>query len=294
MLSSANGLYFRVFMKYLYLFFSIYILTACSHTKPTTNAGNDKPTITVSIPAQKYYVERLAGDAVEVNVMIPKSVGHADYTPQPRQIMALSGSVAYLALGNLDFEITWRERLIDASANSNWIDLDNGIEPIIAHHLHADEHHHHDPHYWLSPKRVMVMIENLREALYTIIPDEVSHINSAATILSAEVAKYDSVMHTLSTRAFLIYHPALTCVAQDYNLVQLEIEHDGNAPTPKILEAQLNRAKELSVSTVFVQPGYDTTKAESIAAQIGARVVNIDPEAEDWQNTMQTIIATLK
>ena len=53
------------------------------------------------------------GDDINVNVMIPKSVGHSDYTPQPRQIVELSHSQAYLAIGDLDFEITWRQRLID-------------------------------------------------------------------------------------------------------------------------------------------------------------------------------------
>ncbi|MBR6250625.1 MAG: zinc ABC transporter substrate-binding protein [Bacteroidales bacterium] len=282
-------------MARLSIYILLFIFIACNPTQPTPTE-NERPTITVTIPAQKFFVERLVGDAVGVNVMIPKSVGHADYTPQPRQIMALSNSTAYFAIGNLDFEITWRERLIDASANNNWIALNAGIEDIDNNdddHTDAD-HHHHDPHYWLSPKRVLVMIDNMHTALNAIVPDEAAHIDSAAVALSAEVAMYDSVMHTLGGRTFLIYHPALTCVAQDYNLTQLEIEHDGNAPTPKTLETQLCRAKELGVQTVFVQPGYDTEKATSIANQIGARVVNIDPEAEDWENTIHNIIDALK
>ena len=77
-------------------------------------------------------------------------------------------------------------------------------------------------------------------------------------------------------------------------MTQLEIEHDGNAPSPQTLERQLKTARENNVQIVFVQPGYDIEKATDIAQQIGAKVVSFNPEDEDWPSTINIIIEALK
>ena len=50
---------------------------------------NDKPIVSVSILPQKYFIERLAGEYVEVNVLIPPGASPATYEPTLTQLTKL-------------------------------------------------------------------------------------------------------------------------------------------------------------------------------------------------------------
>lgn len=119
-------------------------------------AAQAEPTVFVSIVPQRYFVEQLAGDAVEVQVMVLPGQSPAAYEPSPRQMAALSESAAYLAIG-VPFERAWLPRFQEASPELRIFHMDAGIEKraMAAHHHHeahaAKDHHkaahekkHHD------------------------------------------------------------------------------------------------------------------------------------------------------
>ena len=64
---------------YTLLMVMAYALTACHTTTSST-----KPQVTVSIAPQKYFIQRLVGDQLDINIMIPKGAGHSTYSPAPR------------------------------------------------------------------------------------------------------------------------------------------------------------------------------------------------------------------
>ena len=70
--------------------------------------------VAVSILPQKYFVDRIGGDAVRVTVMVPPGADPHSYEPRPRQMAELSASALYLAIG-VDFERAWLKRLRSAS-----------------------------------------------------------------------------------------------------------------------------------------------------------------------------------
>lgn len=277
-------------------------LSAC-----TSKKTEDIKHFTVSLPVEKYFIDQLLGQGVysdkyDVNIMIPQSAGHSDYSPLPRQMMKLAQSDAYFAIGALDFEITWKERLISSGNNLNWIELNRDINMIRnneddEHEHDAYNHHHHhavDPHYWLSPRQVLHMVDNLMTDINKWFPG-CQDIDSSYAALRMQIQHFDDKMKQAAThsKAFMIYHPALTYVAQDYGITQLEIEKDGNAPSPQQYISQITQAKANSVSVVFVQQGYDIEKAQKAAQMIGARVVTFNPEGYNWAETMNTIINAL-
>lgn len=271
-------------------------VAAC--TQPATQTATGKPTIAVSIPAAKYFADRLGCGKIDATVMIPQSAGHSTYTPTPTQMAALTQATAYLAIGNLDFELTWHERMQSVAPNMKWIRLDKGIE-YIENEAVGDVHDHRhatDPHYWLSPKRAMQLTRNMADALKQILPSSAVDIDSACAALQADIAKFDQRLQALSTDsvAFLIYHPALTFMAADYGFQQFEIEKHGNAPSPKSYAADIDAAQRANVKIVFVQQGYDTQKAATAAEATAARVVEFSPEGYDWPLTMNTIINSLE
>ena len=63
-----------------------------------------KPTLMVSIPPQKYVLERIAGDKWTVGSMIEKATSAESYDPDMSQMMDLENCRAYFVIGNLGFE----------------------------------------------------------------------------------------------------------------------------------------------------------------------------------------------
>ena len=53
----------------------------------------------VSILPQKYFVEKIGGDSVEVSVMVQPGASPATYEPKPKQMVALATSDIYFAIG---------------------------------------------------------------------------------------------------------------------------------------------------------------------------------------------------
>lgn len=260
--------------------------------------------VSVSVPAVGYFVDRLAGEAVDINVLVPASAGHSTYSPRPQQMVALGRSVCYLALGGLDFELTWKDRMTNAAPQMAWLDMSRGVRLIEGHCCHADEvehvgHHHEatDPHYWLSPKQARIMAQNVARALQGIVPADSLSIDSALVSLQLDIAAFDrrldSIAQASPHKAFMIYHPALSYLSADYGLQQFSVEKDGNEPTPQGYAAEIEAARTAGVGVVFVQMGYDVQKARSAAEALGAEVVEFAPEGEDWIATMNTIINAL-
>ena len=64
------------------------ILLVFLFTAQVVFAGSLK--VFVSIVPQKYFVEKIGGDLVEINVMVQPGASPATYEPKPRQMVALA------------------------------------------------------------------------------------------------------------------------------------------------------------------------------------------------------------
>lgn len=164
-----------------------------------------KKDVTVSIVPQKYFVEKIAGDKVNVNVMVKQGFSPATYEPRTSQMKKLSHSSAYFAIG-VPFENSWLEKFEHANKNMLIVHTDEGIKRLeMAEHSHHeeeghdehahekddeheghghekhdeheehgdekhDEHEHEglDPHVWLDPILVKTQALNIYNALIKI------------------------------------------------------------------------------------------------------------------------------
>lgn len=93
----------------------------------------------------------------------------------------------------------------------------------------------------------------------------------------------------MKQRSFLIFHPALSYIARDYNLTQIPIEFEGKDPSASYLGEVIDRARADSISTILVQKEFNRKNAETIASEIGARVVDIYPLSDDWVRSLKDV-----
>jgi zinc transport system substrate-binding protein len=155
------------------------------------------------------------------------------------------------------------------------------------------EHHHHggiDPHIWSATGTAKLIAHNTLRAFQDLDPEHQLFYQENYQRLLAEIEATAQQLHrmldTLACRTFVIYHPALTYFADEYNLRQLSIESDGKEPSVASMKNLIDEARKAQVRVVFVQQEFDRKHAEQVAAEIGARVAVINPLDRQWKEQM--------
>ncbi|MDJ0707725.1 MAG: zinc ABC transporter substrate-binding protein [Leptolyngbyaceae cyanobacterium MO_188.B28] len=157
--------------------------------------------ITVSILPQQYFVERIGGEYVKVEVMAGPGDEPHTYEPKPEQLRALSQADAYLRI-RVDFESAWMDRIAAVNPDMMIVDTTEGIErlPMATHAhpgeentevaAHTDEVEHPDPHIWLSPRLVKVQSQTIYDTLAQLDPE---HENDYQTNLERFLTDIDTL-----------------------------------------------------------------------------------------------------
>jgi zinc transport system substrate-binding protein len=215
-------------------------------------------------------------------------------------------------VGHIPFEQTWLNRLAKNNPGLTFIDTSEGVALIdtiatgSTTHNHEqgnhDGHHHHhggiDPHTWLSPKAVKIQAKHILDAF--IAGDKknkdlyLSNYNSFIADIDTLHQEISEILKPVSGKRFMVFHPSWGYFGRDYGLTQLPIEVDGKNPSPADLKNVIDIARKEGIKAIFVQQQFDTHNAEAIAAEIGGKVVQLDPLAQDWLENMKKIARSLQ
>jgi zinc transport system substrate-binding protein len=281
----------------LILSLSLFATSGCQRStpEPTDEASGGRLTVTVSIVPQKYFVERVGGERVDVNVMVLPGNSPATYEPRPEQLAALSESAAYFSIG-VPFEGAWAEKIAAANQGMLMVDTAAGIErmPMKVGHGHSEGPL--DPHIWLSPELVKVQARNIADALVKLDP---AHDGEYRANLEAFIADIDELEADIketfagaNSNKFIVFHPAWGYFAHDFELEMIPIEIGGQEPSAQELAHLIAEAQEEGIRVVFAQPEFSTQDAETIAQEIGGEVLLVSPLAEDWLSNLTRVADT--
>ncbi|MCD4716334.1 MAG: zinc ABC transporter substrate-binding protein, partial [Desulfobacterales bacterium] len=143
----------------------------------------------VSIVPQKYFVEKIGGELVKVSIMVKPGASPATYEPKPGQMVALSMSRIYYAIG-VPFEKAWLKKIVAANPGLLVVHTESGIEKTP---MRTDQSEGiKDPHVWLSPPLVMVQARNILDALLKVDPKNASSYESNYRKFIVELVDLDA------------------------------------------------------------------------------------------------------
>lgn len=255
--------------------------------------------VSVSILPQKYFVERIAGDYVDVNVMIPPGMNPATSDLSSEQLKKLYDSDLCFAVGYLPFETTHLYPVLEGKPDIRLIRHSDNVELIAGSCGHGEEggHIHEggvDPHIWLSPRYAREISRQIRDALTEKYPEKREFFATNYAALNEDIHRIeqqaDSILSAKTHKAFLIYHPALTYFAKDYGMEQIPIEDEGKEPHPAHLKKIIDEANAKDIHIIFIQKQFDVNNAQAIARATGSEVIPIDPLNENWLEGMQQLL----
>ncbi|MFN9174603.1 MAG: metal ABC transporter solute-binding protein, Zn/Mn family [Synechocystis sp.] len=303
-----------------------------SPSPPNDSANNqteiapqgDRLDVTVTIPPQQYFVEKIGGDRLKVNVLVPGTNDPHTYEPKPQQLEALSQADAYILVG-LGFENAWLDRLKSANPKMMLVDSAQGITPLsMTAHDHAahghgeaehtEEHGDHghdknhqatqnpeteeqvsvqDPHIWLSPTLVKQQAKAIATSLSQLDPPNANYYQGNLEKFLGEIDQLDQqIRQTLATvkpRKLIVFHPSWGYFAQDYDLEQIPIQVEGQEPSAQELGKLIDLAKNNGLKVIFTEPQFSPKNAEAIATEIQGRVETINPLAENWSENLSEV-----
>jgi len=98
----------------------------------------DPTKVFVSILPQKYFVEQIGKDLVDVRVMVKPGTSPVTYEPKPKQLADVSKAMIYFSIG-VPFEKVWLKKIAAANPQMKVVHTDHGIEkiPMAAHARHG-------------------------------------------------------------------------------------------------------------------------------------------------------------
>ena len=269
--------------------------------------------VIVSILPQKYFVEKIGGDAVEVAVMVQPGASPTTYEPKPKQMVALAKSDIYFAIG-VPFEKTWLPKIVATNPKMRLVYTQAGIEKraMKSHHVHKQESKHRyggaehgqdqhlgkDPHVWLSPPLVMQQARNILNGLETLDPTHRALYQANYKSFIVELVDLDLELKKLfQTTAdhseFMVFHPSWGYFAQAYGLEQVPIEIEGKEPKPAELKYLIQYGKKIGIQVIFVQPQFSWQAAQTIAQATSAQIVVVDPLAPNWAENLRQVAVKL-
>jgi zinc transport system substrate-binding protein len=251
--------------------------------------------VTVSILPQKYFIEKIAKDKIEVNVMVMPGASPATYEPKTSQMKDLINSDIYFSIG-VPFEESWLTKFENINKNMIIVDTSKGIKKIkIAKHHHEGEVHHHedetlDPHIWLDPILVKTQAKNILDAIVQIDGDNKEFYYDNYKTFLVELDNLHSLLAknliSIKGKKFMVFHPSWGYFASRYDLEQEAVEKEGKDPKPKEIINLIDEAKEEGIKVVFVAPQFSKKSALIIANGIGGKTVFIDPLSYKWDESL--------
>ena len=279
------------------------------HCSRQSEGTQNRLIVYVSIPPQKYFVEKIGGDICSVRTLIPLGASPHTFEPKPSQMAALGKASCYFAIG-VEMEEVWLPKIRRLCPELKIVPTDSGIikrpmERAIDpgdrdEDIHHENHRHHgdDPHIWLSPDLVKLQAKTIAGALAEI---DTAHATLYYERSKAFETQVDSVrLHIAgmleechAPGSFMAFHPSWGYFADAFSLRQVAVEMEGKEPGIRQLGRIVALAKQEGIRTVLVQPQFSTRTAQTIAEELGGTTVVADPLAEDWARNLERVAGVL-
>jgi len=248
----------------------------------------------VSILPQAYFVERVGGPYVDVDVLVVPGQSPATYEPTPKQMSKLGRSHVYFRIG-VPFEKAFVPKISNTCKNLQIVDTRKGVP--LRYFRKSKGSQVPDPHIWLDPKLVKIQAENICNALVHSDPTHAKeykgNLNSFHADLDRVDAKIATTLAPVKGSKFYTFHPAFGYFGDSYGLIQVAVEIEGKSPSARQLTHLIKRAKMDRVKVIFLQPQFAKKHAETVARAIGGAVVAINPLARDYLKNLEAMAANL-
>jgi zinc transport system substrate-binding protein len=242
-----------------------------------------KVNVVTTIAPLSEFILAVGGDRVEVAVLVPPGAEPHTYEPTPSQMKDVATADLYVMNGaGIEF---WMDKVL--AVNKNMVVIDSSEGAVILQES-ADEI---DPHIWTSLRNAARQVDNICSGLIQVDPEYSDYYarnrDEYLEKLKALDGELNQTFAARTGKTFIVYHPAWTYFARDYNLVQVPLLEHEKEPGPRYLASVIDLARENNITTIFVEPQYNPKSAEVIAREMKASIEVLDPLGQNYLENMR-------
>lgn len=270
-----------------------FILTSCDGSPVV----RPKPVISVSIEPQRWLLEQIVGDRMEVKTLMANGGNPETYEPSFSHLANICRSIAFFQVGNLGFETAIIEKVRANNPDMPIFCVSESVDLIHEHECGNHSHGAIDPHTWTSAVNAKIMAANMLRGMIAI-----DSLHSAEYInnfigLSARLDSLDSRLRAIlpDSAAFIVWHPSLSYFARDYGLRQLALGAEGREPSVADLRRLIGKA-EISDARIFmIQRDFDRNQADALVAGLGGEVTvaEFSPLSYDFDTQLISVAESI-
>ena len=272
----------------------IILLLSIAFTGCSTKSSVDKPIIITSIVPMQTFIENIVGTTYEVITIVPPGASPASYQPTPQEMTKISEAEYYFTIEVPTEKSNILNKINEFNPDIKLIKVNELIKKNYPDRYFDDNKTIRDHHIWLSPKRVISMIEEITLVLSNDHPEKSNIFKSKSDEYINSLKNLDAyiinIANSLSNKTFIIYHPSYGYFALDYGFTMIAIEEEGKEETAKGIEKIVDFAKKNNIKVIFHQAEIDSAQAKTIAKEIGGKTTMLTPLSKDYIKSMREVI----
>ena len=286
--------------KLIALLLSVLLITAClaacgskTDTPDTPADDSGKLNVVCSIFPQYDFIKAIAGDEVNLTLLLDSKTDLHSYTPTADDIMTISKADLFINIGGESDD--WAEDVLSSAANDklhvvSLLKLVDAVEEETLPGMQEEEEHEeaeheedgpeYDEHVWTSLKNVIQIIPALTDVLCELDSGNTAlyQANSSAYLAQLEAleAKYSDTIGNAARKTLLFADRfPFRYLADDYGLTCYAAFSGCSAETEASFETMtflVDTVKEQHLPFVLMIDGSDGSVAETVSRQSGAEI----------------------
>jgi len=310
----------------LLLILSQLFLAACNNEESVSSnkEGNSdrKLIIYTTIYPFQYFAERIGGEHVTVENIVPPGSDAHSIEITMKDMMAVAESDAFIHSGTA--MEGFADAVIDA-VNNEKVEIVNATETIDfisareeSHSEEASEEGHEgeseeldvDPHVWLDPNRSIMIAENIKNALIEISPENMETYEDHFILLKQDLDilddEFNDMVANADSKTILVSHSAYGYWSDAYGLNPIGIS--GLSPIDEPSQGEIieivKLVKDQKLEFIYFEPNLTNKVANAVQNETGLKALTLNNlesiskedtvSNEDYLTIMRRNIKSLK
>ncbi len=233
----------------------------------------DKKLLLVSFTILKDIVKNIVGEEFLVESITKPGMEVHGYQITPSDLVRGSNAIIFIENG-FGFEL-WAEKYV-SNLNVKRITLSDNLEPLF---INEDIYKGKpNPHAWISPKRGILYVDILMEALSELDPENKAKFKKNAQIYKNKIKKIDEdfslFLNTLqkSKKYLVSCEGAFSYLTKDYGLTEAYLwpVNAESQITPKRMARVIDLVKTKEIPAIFCESTVSSESQLSVAKETGA------------------------
>jgi zinc transport system substrate-binding protein len=242
----------------------------------------NRPLVVASFYPHYEFARQVAGNRAEVVSLVPTGAEPHDWEPSPQDVVRVRQARVFVYNG-AGYE-RWIDRLAEGigATGAVVVRATEGIQLLPA-DLRGERTPVSDPHVWLDPLLAQHEVEAIRAALAKVDPahetEYTDHARAFTTKLAALDEAYAKGLAQCVRRDLIVSHDAFGYLARRYKLLVVPLMGLAPAaePSPSQFTSIVRLARRREVKYVFFEPLASSKLAETLAREVGARTLVLNP-----------------